>query len=264
MNFVGTIRVTGVRSQNPRGFGGVIFTGQVVDQDGSVVDAKQYLVVRAKGSVVCDIRVERGQWLCVAGPVVSRRVALNGFEVTELQVEAESFEVARPSGDHIVQFLASNPAFERVGMVKARRLWERFGEALYAHLDDGAVDQLAQVLTREIAEGVSEAWQRLGDTRTLQWLQSTGFDTRLGKKVLAYFGEESRAKIEEDPYRLLSFSASWRTVDALAMTRLAVLPDDPRRLHGAIEEACYRLFGAGHTVVLTSQIMDVARSFLVS
>jgi len=34
-----TLRVTGIRSQNPRGFGGAIFTGVPVDSTGAVLDA---------------------------------------------------------------------------------------------------------------------------------------------------------------------------------------------------------------------------------
>ena len=35
-----------------------------------------------------------------------------------------------------------------------------------------------------------------------------------------------------------------------------------RRLQGAIEEACYRLFAAGHTSVLSSKLMDVLQGVL--
>ncbi len=262
MNFKGTLRVTGVRSQNPKGFGGAIFTGLLVDQVGDVLDAKQYLVVRGSRAVLADLFVERGQWLHVDGPVVSRRVAVNGFDVTEHQVEAESIEIARPSGEHVVMFLANNPAFEGVGMVKARRLWDRFGEALYGYLDAADADRLAEVLTPDAAQTLAQAWQRLGDSQSLQWLQSHGFDTRLGKKVLAYFGGELREKVEADPYRLLSFCGDWGKVDALATASLGLQPDDPRRRLGALEEACYRLFEAGHTVALTSQLAAVVRKLL--
>jgi len=42
-----TLRVTGVRSQNPRGFGGAIFTGVRIDTTGTVLDACTYTVVKA-------------------------------------------------------------------------------------------------------------------------------------------------------------------------------------------------------------------------
>ena len=60
----------------------------------------------------------------------------------------------------------------------------------------------------------------------------------LGRKVVAYFGKETAAKIEEDPYRLLSFAASWKSVDSLAVEAFGIEAfDDPRRAAGGVEEA---------------------------
>lgn len=251
-----TVRVATVRSQNPRGFGGAIFTGVPVNDSGAVVDAAAYVVVRASRLAIGAARVERGQWWSIRGPVVERQVSVNGFIMTERQVEAEEAVLARPSGEHVITFLADNPAFEGIGTVKARRLWDAFGERLYGLLDAGDASTLATVLTPEVAQRMVLAWVALGDTRTLQWLQAQGFDAKLGRKVLAFFGSEARRRIEDDPYRLLSFCAGWKEVDRLARDQFAVELDDPRRVQGAVEEACYRLFADGHTAMLSADLMD--------
>ncbi len=256
MNPSFTVRVATVRSQNPRGFGGAIFTGVPINDNGAVVDAAAYIVVRASRLAISAARVERGQWWSVRGPVVERQVPVNGFLMTERQVEAEEAVLARPSGEHVIAFLADNPAFEGIGTVKARRLWDAFGERLYGLLDAGDASTLATVLTPEVAQRLVLAWVSLGDTRTLQWLQAQGFDARLGRKVLAFFGSEARQRIEDDPYRLLSFCAGWKEVDRLARDHFAVELDDPRRVQGAVEEACYRLFADGHTAMLSADLMD--------
>ncbi len=251
-----TVRVSSVRSQNPRGFGGAIFTGVSVDSTGNTTDANAYVVVRASGKVLAAVRVERGQWWQVSGPVTDRTVSSNGYTMTERQVEAEEATLARPSGEHLVRFLADNPAFEGIGTVKARRLWEKFGEHLYDLLDAGDSVALCSVLKPEVAVGLVQAWAVQGQSRTLQWLQAQGFDTRLGCKVLSYFGSEAQQRIEEDPYRLLSWCAGWKEVDRLATGRFGVPLDDPRRLQGAVEEACYGLFADGHTAMLSADLMD--------
>lgn len=251
-----TVRVATVRSQNPRGFGGAIFTGIPVDGTGAVVDAAAYVVVRASRLTLGAARVERGQWWSVRGPVVERQVPVNGFVMTERQVEAEEAVLARPSGEHVITFLAENPAFEGIGTVKARRLWDTFGERLYDLLDGADSASLADVLTPEVAQRLVLAWVALGDTRTLQWLQMQGFEAKLGRKVLAFFGAEARQRIEDDPYRLLSFCAGWKEADRLARDQFGVELDDPRRLQGAVEEACYRLFADGHTAMLSTDLMD--------
>lgn len=88
--------------------------------------------------------------------------------------------------------------------VKARKLWEALGERQYEALDAGDQGILASVL------------------------QAHGFDLALGRKVLAFFGPETVQKMEEDPYRLLSFCATWRQVDALAQAHFGIAVDDPK------------------------------------
>ncbi|QGZ60525.1 ATP-dependent DNA helicase [Paraburkholderia acidisoli] len=249
-----TLRVTGVRSQNPRGFGGAIFTGVPIDATGSVPDTRAYVVIKATRTALGTTRVERGQWWHVSGPVTERRVVVDGFELLERQVEAAVVHLAMPAGEHIIKYIADNPAFEGLGSVKARRLWERFGERLYSILDAGDASTLVDVLTDDAAQTLVNAWAEHGQSQTLQWLQVHGFDLSVGRKVSRYFGLEAQARIEEDPYRLLSFLGKWTDVDRLAMTRFGVSADDPRRLRGAVEEACYRMFANGHTAMLKSDL----------
>lgn len=257
-----TLRVTSIRSQNPRGVGGCIFSAKPIDDQGRVEDATSYFVVKANALALGGAVVEPGQWWKVSGEVSERLLEVNGYKVTEKQIDAHSALLLRPSGEHIVSFMAENPAFEGIGQVKARKLWDAFGERLYDLLDQGNVVELASVLPPRIAAQVVSAWEQHGDSRTLQWLQAQGFDLALGRKVLQFFGPETASKLEEDPYRLLSFCATWRQTDKLACAHFGVTPDDPRRLQGAIEEACYRVFAAGHTSVLSSKLMEVLQSIL--
>ena len=259
-----TLRVTSIRSQSPRGFGGCIFTGKPIDSQGNVQDATAYYVVKATGPTLGKTLVQTGQWWKVAGKASERLLEVNGFQVSETQIEASKAVLMRPSGEHIVSFIADNPAFVGIGQVKARKLWDALGDKLYAALDAADLDALATVLTPESALQVVGAWAQYGDSRTLQWLQAEGIDLAIGRKVLQFFGRETPEKLQEDPYRLLSFCASWRQVDALAQSYFALEPDDPRRLQGAIEEACYRVFASGHTMVLSAKLMDVLQSVLGS
>lgn len=256
------LRVTAIRSQNPRGFGGCIFSAKPIDDQGRVEDAGSYFVVKATGSALGGARVELGQWWKVAGEPSRRLLEVNGYQVTETQIEASSAVLLRPSGEHIVSFMADSPAFEGIGQVKARKLWETFGERLYEHLDCGNVAELSKALTPASATQIVGAWAEHGDSRTLQWLQAQGFDLEIGRKVMKFFGPETAEKLKEDPYRLLSFCANWRKTDSLARSHFGVAEDDPRRLQAAVEEACYRTFSAGHTSVLSAKLMVTLESIL--
>ena len=243
-----TVRVSAVRSQNPYGRGGAIFTGVEVDEKGWRVDAKTHYVINASSQVL-QATVECGQLWRVTGTPEPNTIIVNGYRLTESTVTPDAMEMLRPSGEHIITLLGQGEAFEGIGEVKARRLWEHFGDSLYAVLDQSDVDRLAEVLPRPMAQRLADAWLRWGNTFTLQWLQSKGFAVSLGRKVLDFYGKDAANRIEDDPYRLLSFAANWATVDTLAQDTFSLAGADPRRLAGAVEEALYAAFDAGHTCV---------------
>ena len=258
---VQTLRVATLRSQNPKGFGGCIFTGTPIDALGNVQDARAYFVVKASKVVLGQTCVQVGQWWRITGDTKQQSLVVNGYQLTEWQIAASEASLLLPSGEHIVSMMAESAEFRGVGFVKARRLWEAFGEALYDILDRGDIASLSTVLTEDSAFQVVEAWSLYGDTRTLQWLHSKGFDSATGRKVVAFFGLDAADKIEADPYRLLSFCATWKQVDTLARQQFGINETDDRRLQGALEEACYRLFSEGHTVatldVLLAKLLPI-------
>lgn len=256
------VRVQSLRSQNPYGRGGCIFVGTEINETGDVVDAKSYVVIKASGAQLGEGRVQPGQWWRVSGESESYERTLNGYIVHERQINAVEVSLLRMSGEHIVTFMAESDDFQGIGLVKARKLWETFGERLYQILDAADVEALATVLTEGSARQVASAWSLQGSARTLQWLQSSGIDVRTGRKLLAYFGNEAHEKLTEDPYRLLSFSASWKHVDAFARSHFEVAEDDPRRLQAAVEEALYRIFDGGDTVTPISALLTRAGAVL--
>lgn len=256
MNKTLSLRVGAIRSQNPRGIGGCIFTGRLINGTGNVMDAGSYYVVKASGKLLGAARVQVGQWWHVAGECSKYERDLNGFKVTEWQIVADDLSLLQLSGEHIVTFIAESEDFQGIGLVKARKLWNTFSETLYGILDRGDIAALSTVLSEDNARQAVTAWALHGDTRTLQWLQKSGFDVAVGRKVIAYFGAEAQAKLEEDPYRLLSFCATWKQVDILARNHFKVEDADPRRLQGAVEEALYRVFGDGHTCTLIPMLVS--------
>lgn len=258
------VRVQSIRSQNPYGRGGCIFVGIEISETGDVVDAKSYLVIKATGLQLGDGLVQPGQWWRVSGESESHERTVNGYLVRERQIKAAQISLMRMSGEHIVTLMAECDDFQGIGMVKARKLWAVFGEDLYGYLDNGDVEVLSRVLTEESAKQVVTAWRLQGSARTLQWLQGSGVDIAVGRKLIAYFGAEAQERLEEDPYRLLSFCATWKQVDKLARDHFFVEDADPRRLRGAVEEALCRVFGDGHTRIPMPMLISRLASVLDS
>ncbi|MFM0036259.1 ATP-dependent DNA helicase [Paraburkholderia strydomiana] len=261
MSEVRLVRVSSIRTVNPKGFGGCIFYGPTIDTTGNVLDAREHVVVVLSHELGI-VGVQVGQWWRVTGNATRRERTINGYLVVEQQVHAEGAELALPSGEHLVTFIAESHAFPGVGMVKARKLWETFGERLYRLLDDGDESTLSTSVSPEAAQALVHGWKCFGNARTLSWLSLHGLDVGLGKKVVDYFGAEAPEAISEDPYRLLSFCASWHVTDRLARGHFEVDEDDPRRLRGAIEETLYRLFGDGHTAATDAMVMTRLASVL--
>ena len=256
------VRVQSIRSQNPVGIGGCIFVGTEINDAGDVIDAKSYFVVKASHSQLGVGRVQAGQWWRVRGELEVHQRNVNGYLIREKQIKATETSLVRVSGEHIVTFIAECEDFQGIGMVKARRLWTTYGEELYRLLDNGDVGALTRVLTEESAKQVVAAWLLQGKARTLQWLQRSGIDVAVGRKLISFFGAEAQEKLETDPYRLLSFSATWAQVDSLARDHFKIGASDPRRLQGAVEEALYRIFGDGHTRAPIPMVISRLRSIL--
>jgi len=240
------LRVAAVRAPNRYAKGGAIFTGVELDADGLRRDAAAHYVVLAPSWLLLT-EVQPGQLWRIEGEAEPNTIVVNGFKLTESTVKPTAMKLLRPSGEHIVRLLADSPDFKGIGTVKARRLWERFGEALYGILDAGERERLIEVLPEPLADTLVAAWQRWGDTFSLQWLQSKGFPVSLGRKLLDFYGRDTASKIEDDPYRLISFAGAWSVTDTLARQTFGLASDDPRRYAGAIEEVLYRAFDAGHT-----------------
>ena len=198
----------------------------------------------------------------MCGTAHERITEVNGYRISEWQLDATSGLLLRPSGEHVVAFIANSPSFVGIGHVKARKLWESFGDSLYELLDTGDTAALAAILSPESAMQVVSAWAKHGDSRTLQWLQVQGFELAMGRKLLEFYAEETIQKLEEDPYRLLSFCATWEQVDKLARGHFGMKDADPRRLQGAIEEALYRVFDNGHTRISMPTLLSRLASVL--
>lgn len=249
------VRVLSVRAQDRRGS---IFRAQRIREDGAILDTHSEVVARLQAGAI-GVRIFPGQWWFLSGMQTTKSfVNAAGFQMTEnhLEVEAGGAELRLPDGAHIVDFLARNGRFEGIGRITAQRLWETFKRGLVDILDDGDYTALADVISPGKAKMLIEGWKEEGLSQTLQWLQSNGIGMPIGRRIVEHFGADAVAKIEENPYRLLSFSAGWDEVDQLARQALAVKPEDDRRLAAALEEVVYRRFSRGDTFVPKAALVD--------
>lgn len=242
------VRVLSIRSANPLSQGGYIFYGAAIHLDGSTVN-NEYFVVSVPNRLHITTAVEVGQWWDVSGTPSIYVREHNGVKIPERQIHAMEIKLVLPNGRHIITLLAHGDRFAGIGISKATRLWETYGERLYEFLKEGRVDLIASIqgISKTAAKALVSGWQAYGDCTVIQRLHSYGIPHSVAEHAISHFDDKLEEALAEDPYRLLSFSGSWRGVDALAVSHYRLTADDPRRLRGAAEEVLYRLFDEGHT-----------------
>ena len=232
------LRVTSIRSRGK--FGGAIFAGRT-DSGESYVAVCDHKLIQDPSII------DKGQQWLVRGVHTLRESVTNGFRQIETQIDADHAEMLRPTGRNIIAWIAACEDCPGVGQVKAAKLWNRFDASLVTLIENSDVAALGEIINEQAADLLCLAFAKHAIGNTLLWLDQVGIQRRIGAKVVDFYKHEAQAKIEANPYCLLSFEANWKAVDELALKRFGVQPDDSRRLEAAIEEALYRGFDKGHT-----------------
>lgn len=257
------VRIKDVVRQNHYG---ALFNCDLIDDQGEPQEfLGDYFQVSAPARGLAT-PVKRGQWWQVKGKkhyteyADRNRGGLIRYG-TLLKVETNGSKMIMPSGSAIVDYIAMHPDMSAVAKDKALKLWEKFQERLFDILNNSDVETLSQVkgLSKEVCERIVRAWKTDGLGYQLQWLQHHNIPLSIGRKALSYFGERMKQTVEENPYVLLPFSASWRPVDRIALDVAKIGKDDPRRLEAAVHEACYRRMSEGHTFVNRKWLLSALR-----
>jgi exodeoxyribonuclease V alpha subunit len=182
-----------------------------------------------------------------AGEVWTVEGAMRSSERYGVQLHATAGRYELPRGRLLARYLATNPAFQGIGEVKAERLWTTFGDRLAATLSAKDVDALEAVLTRTAAARLCEVWAgKQIEAENIDFLDAHGFDWALAGTLQRAWGDKVLDVLRKNPYHLLAF-AGWKRVDSAA-SKLGVARDDPRRLVGAVEACLYERLQHGHTV----------------
>ncbi|MFM0089275.1 helix-hairpin-helix domain-containing protein [Paraburkholderia sediminicola] len=188
--------------------------------------------------------------------------ALTGEQV-DLGIYGERFAISTlepilPTGRLLVSFLCHH--VPGLGLIAAQRWWTAFGDRLPNVLTNHDIHALAQAHGGRLATTVSRLSVALWAYQTAyvalaRELHRYGFHESIIRKLLDHYGAHGKNKILEDPYRLLAF-AGFHAVDSVATLHYAVLPNDPRRLLGAVEAGLHALHDIGITITTREKLGD--------
>lgn len=220
--------------------GGAIFTGR--SRDG-----QRLRVVTDADAMPRPPRP--GEIWCVRGKIVDHVTFGH-------QLQASSAILERPTGELLIGFL-SGPSCIGIGKVKARQLYETFGDRLYDLLDGGDPEALLPIVSLDLADTALRAWKEQAlEASTYRWLDAQGLPRKIAGALMAIYGDALPEKARENPYRLMAF-LPWRRVEALARTA-GIDGHDPRRLIAGIEAVVYDRLEEGHTATAEPQLLKLA------
>lgn len=259
----GIVLVRTERSRDPKGFGGVVFGGYHVNEQGEKLTRHRIAVTCYSRKLPSKDSLQPWELWHVKGQAreVFEQVR-DGINVPTIRVKASSLHMVRHRGDIIVEILMKSKRFKGIGETKARELWSRFGERLYDILDTGCTTSLAEVLTPQKAADVVEGWRSYYDGKIIAFLHKHGFSAKLAKKVLEFYGKDAEGYLKDDPYRLLAFMGEWAKTDRLARRVFSVAEDSDVRLKAAIEEALYRALKDKSTAVKLDDLREKLNEIL--
>jgi exodeoxyribonuclease V alpha subunit len=210
-------------------------------------DFKAYVSELAVG-VVCQL---------VPKTILQKKIVHNGVKFNRKIITTTNFTLVRSEGSLIIKLLSSGK-FRGVGELKAKRLWQRFGDELYDILDTSRIDLLTSDfegrLTPKTANNLIKSWNSYLNTDALKFCSQLKLTVSQTTRIIQFYKENTKKKLQEDPYRLLAFNIPFKFADDMAIEQFGISPNDPKRISAAVEEVLYHKLDSGSVVVDKDEI----------
>ncbi|MDR9423842.1 MAG: AAA family ATPase [Marinobacter sp.] len=248
MNRTAHMRVTNVRFLHAKRS---IFSGVLLEKASSRVKSAKVVIVVDVGTEHLPIEPALGQQWTITGQCEDRELEKQAhFKITEsVFKDPESIQITMPAdSESLIQFIAKEPAFPRIGQTKARELVEHFGQELMEILKTGDTARLEEVVTTDSAQVLVKGFEKYKNLRYSQWLTNHGIPLSIQMRLFKLHKEQSIDQIRKNPFELITFGLSFTECTKIAREKFGVERNDPRRTQAAVEQAVKDHCSLGHTV----------------
>lgn len=224
------------------------FAVVTLETDGQIVSVTGPLPVAHPGEVL----EVRGEW--VLDPRFGR------------QFRAREAKVAPPDSEAAVERYLASGAINGVGPETARRIVERFGKDTLKILDEdpAALREVKGIGKKRLAQ-IQESWDGQRSSREVMlFLRGKGgMGPVIAEKIVAKYGHQTRAVLDEDAYRLAREvdGVGFLTADRLARA-LGMPVDDPRRVRAGLLHVATEALNDGHVAVPVPALLEEAGRLL--
>ncbi len=180
------------------------------------------------------------------------------FEVLEYQQTAPNDLIG------IRKYLESG-FIKGIGPTYAKRIVEKFGIQTLRVIDETPhlLSEIEGLGTKRI-ELIEKNWKDQKSVRHVMiFLQGHQISPNLAQKIYKLYGEESIAKVKENPYALAKriFGVGFKTADTIA-TNLGFAKDSPHRIQAGIEFLLWEVTQEGHVCLPLPELLSQAKALL--
>jgi exodeoxyribonuclease V alpha subunit len=180
------------------------------------------------------------------------------FEVVEFSVEA-------PSDVLGIQKYLESGLVKGIGPVFAKKIVDRFGADTLEVIDKHP-HRLREVegLGRKKINQLKSCWNEQRSIREVMvFLRAHGASPGYAQKIFKQYGEESIAKVKENPYQLAKevTGIGFKMADAIAL-KLGFALHSSERLAAGIEFVLWELANEGHTCYPRGELVPIAAKML--
>jgi len=180
------------------------------------------------------------------------------FEVAEYTVESPSDVIG------IQKYLESG-LVKGIGPVYAKKIVDRFGAGTLDIIDQ-TPHRLLEVegLGKKRIDQLKECWNEQRSIREVMvFLRAHGASPGYAQKIYKAYGDESIAKVKENPYQLAKevFGVGFKMADTIAQ-KVGFSLHSPERLAAGIEFVLWEMANDGHTCYPIAEFIPLATATL--
>lgn len=181
------------------------------------------------------------------------------------QFLAESWEETLPATVFGIEKYLGSGMIKGVGPKFAKRIVQQFGTDTLEIIETD-VNRLLEVpgIGKKRVNKIAESWERQKEIKNVMlFLQDHGVSTSFAAKIYRQYGNESIAKVRENPYRLADdiWGIGFKTADGIAM-KLGIGKEAFIRLRSGIMYTLSELADEGHVYAWRKQLVRKAAELL--
>jgi len=221
---------------------------------------------------VARLEVDNGQLVTIVGEIYPLRegeeIKVSGFWNFHprygMQLKVDQWEKIEPATMEGIEKYLGSGLIKGIGPTYARRLVAAFGLETLTVLSH-APERLLEVqgIGRARARRIVEIWnEHRGMREVLVFLQGHGLSSNLALKIYRAYGQETVAKVKENPYQLADeiYGIGFVLADRIA-GQFGIRQDSPHRVRSGIRHLLQRSAEEGHCYIplqtLTNHVVSL-------